>query len=208
MDMLAVTTATNDRKQGVTPQPILGAHYNMPGLSDLERILVVSDGTFTYQLEAFVREPIGVEILSNQLVRLSQSDAQLLNCSKSTSVWDRRTLLRGKTTGTAFAYATSLINDEGLDPDFRAELRLTQSGIGHLMAKHRMGTFRELLTYHVDAKPDYAHHLPNFRHTAFLSRTYRIVFERKPIMVVTENMPRDLFARSVSLAHAGLAAQS
>jgi hypothetical protein len=49
----------------MTPQHILGAHYRMPGLSDIERILVASDGTFTYQLETFVREPIGVEILLN-----------------------------------------------------------------------------------------------------------------------------------------------
>jgi hypothetical protein len=47
----------------MTPQRILGAHYGMPGLSDVERILVVSDGTFTYQIETFVRGPIGVEIL-------------------------------------------------------------------------------------------------------------------------------------------------
>ena len=44
-------------------QPILGTHYTMPGLSDVERLLLVSDGTFTYQLETLVREPVGVEIL-------------------------------------------------------------------------------------------------------------------------------------------------
>jgi chorismate-pyruvate lyase len=66
----------------------------MPALSDIERILIVSDGTFTYQLETFVREPIGVVILSNQLAPLSASDARLLDCSEGTLVWDRRTLLR------------------------------------------------------------------------------------------------------------------
>jgi chorismate-pyruvate lyase len=67
------------------------------------------------------------------------------------------------------------------------------------MAKYRMGTFRELLTYHVDAKAHYAHYLPNFRDGTFLSRTYRIVFEGRPIMVVTENIPRNLLLRSISL---------
>jgi chorismate-pyruvate lyase len=180
-----------------TPQRILGAHFSMPGLSDIERILVVSDGTFTYQLETFVREPIGVEILRNQQEALSSSGARLLGCSEGNLAWNRRTLLRGKQTGAAFSYATSIINDEGLDPDFQAELRVTQSGIGHLMAKYRMGTYRELLTYHIDTKPDYAYHLPNFRDSAFLSKTYRIVFEGKPIMVITENMPRDLFAKAI-----------
>lgn len=191
-------TAMHNRLN-VTPEPILGAHFRMPGLSDVERILLVSDGTFTYQLEAFVREPIGVEILSNELVPLSAGDAQLLQCREGGQVWDRRTLLRGKKTGTAYCYATSVINDEGLDPDFRRELRATQSGIGHLMAKYRMGTFRELLTYHIDAGPDYARHLPHFRDAAFLSRTYRIIFERRPIMLITENMPRSLFAESIPL---------
>jgi chorismate-pyruvate lyase len=195
MGQAGAPAATAERQQSTTPQPILGAHFSMPGLSDVERILIVSDGTFTYQLETFVREPIGVEILSNQLVPLSPGDAQLLDCSESSLAWDRRTLLRGKKSGAAYSYATSLINDEGLDPNFRAELRVTQSGIGHLMAKYRMGTFRELLTYHFDAKPHYAHHLPNFREASFLSRTYRIVFEGRPIMVITENLPRDLFAR-------------
>jgi chorismate-pyruvate lyase len=195
MGQAGATAATAERQQSTTPQPILGAHFSMPGLSDVERILIVSDGTFTYQLETFVREPIGVEILSNQLVPLSSGDARLLDCSEGSLAWDRRTLLRGKKSGTAYSYATSLINDEGLDPNFRSELRVTQSGIGHLMAKYRMGTFRELLTYHFDAKPQYACHLPNFGGTSFLSRTYRIVFEGRPIMVITENLPRDLFAK-------------
>jgi chorismate-pyruvate lyase len=184
-----------------TPQPILGEHYRMPGLSDVERILVVSDGTFTYQLETFVREPIGVEILSNEQVPLFPGDAELLQRQPGGLVWDRRTLLRGKRTSTAYCYATSVINDENLDPDFRAELRVTQSGIGHLMAKYRMGTFRELLTYHIDAGSGYAHHLPHFLDAAFLSRTYRIVFEGRPIMLITENMPRNLFAKSIPLDH-------
>jgi chorismate-pyruvate lyase len=180
--------------QATTPQPILGAHVNMPGLSDIDRILLVSDGTFTYQLETFVREPIGVEILSNQLLPLSPNAAKLLNRREGSLAWDRRTLLRGRHSAAAYSYATSLIDDHGLKPDFRTELRTTTSGIGHLLAKYRMGTFRELLTYHLDDGAEFAHYLPKFRKSTFLSRTYRIIFEGKPVMVVTENMPRALFA--------------
>ena len=180
--------------QATAPQPILGAHFDMLGLSDIERVLLVSDGTFTYQLETFVREPIGVEILSNQLLPLSCNAATLLNRSEGSLAWNRRTLLRGRDSAAAFVYAISLIDDHGLNPDFRAELRKTTSGIGHLLAKYRMGTFRELLTYHLDDGAQYAHFLPKFRKSTFLSKTYRIIFEDRPIMVVTENMPRDLFA--------------
>jgi chorismate-pyruvate lyase len=178
--------------QATAPQPILGAH--MLGLSDIERILLVADGTFSYQLETFVREPIGVEILSNQLLPLSHNAAPLLNRDEGSSAWYRRTLLRGRDSAAAYVYATSLIDDHGLNPDFRAELRNTTSGIGHLLAKYRIATFRELLTYHLDDVAQYAHYLPKFRRSAFLSRTYRIMFEGRPIMVVTENMPRALFA--------------
>ena len=122
----------------------------MPGLSDVERILIVSDGTFTYQLETFVREPIGVEILSNQLLPLSTKGAELLNRSEGSLAWDRRTLLRGRNSGDAYSYATSLIDDEGLDPGFRADLRVTTSGIGHLLAKYRIGTFRAVSYTHLD----------------------------------------------------------
>ncbi len=195
-------TASADNHLAPNPQPILGPHYRMPGLSDIERILIVSDGTFTYQLETFVREPIGVAILSNQLAPLSPSDAQLLDCRESRFVWDRRTLLCGTQTGIAYCYAASLINDEGLDPAFRAELKVTQSGLGHLMAKYRIGTFRELLTYHIEHTPDYAEYLSRFRHAVFLSRSYRIVFEGKPIMLITEKLPRELFAKSVPLDQA------
>jgi chorismate-pyruvate lyase len=181
--------------QATRPQPILGAHFHMLGLSDIERILLVSDGTFTYQLETFVREPIGVEILSNQLSPLSCNAAALLNRGEGSLAWNRRTLLRGRDSTTAYAYANSLIDDHGLTPDFRADLRDTTSGgIGHLLAKYRMGTFRELLTYHLDDGAQYAQYLPKFRKSAFLSKTYRIIFEDRPIMVVTENMPRALFA--------------
>ena len=195
MSQISVVPSGDERQESTFPQPILGAHYAMPGFSDIERILIVSDGTFTYQLETLVREPIGVEILSNQFAPLSSSNAQLLNCSEGTPAWDRRTLLRGGKTGTAYSYATSLINDEGLDPNFRAELRVTTSGIGHLMAKYRMGTFRELLTYHLDGKPEYGRYFPKFGAGTFLSRTYRIIFEGRPIMLITENLPRQLFPR-------------
>jgi len=194
-ETVTIRSAGHPENSG-TPQPILGAHYQMPGLSDIERIVIVSDGTFTYQLETFVREPIGVKILSNRLEPLSARDAALLNCSEGTRVWDRRTLLRGRNTGTVYSYAASLINDEGLNSDFRAELRVTQSGIGHLMAKYRMGTFRELLTYQLDFEPHYANYIPKYKHGDFLSRTYRIIFEGRPIMVVTENLPRALFTGS------------
>jgi hypothetical protein len=43
----------------------------------------------TYQLETFVREPIGVEILSNQLLPLSPNAAKLLNRSEGNLAWDR-----------------------------------------------------------------------------------------------------------------------
>ena len=195
MNQMVSAIARSESNRATAPQPILGTHFSMPGLSDVERILIVSDGTFTYQLETFVREPIGVEILSNQLLPLSTKGAELLNRSEGSLAWDRRTLLRGRTSGAAYSYATSLIDYEGLDPGFRADLRVTTSGIGHLLAKYRIGTFRELLTYQLDVGPEYAHYLPNFREATFLSRTYRIVFEGRPIMVVTENIPRALFAK-------------
>ena len=194
MERQGVASPKLEPNQATPPRPILGAHFNMLGLSDIERILLVSDGTFTYQLETFVREPIGVEILSNQLLPLSWSEATLLNRGEGSLAWNRRTLLRGRDSTAAYAYATSLIDDHGLNPDFRAELRDTTSGIGHLLAKYRIGTFRELLTYHLDDGAQYAHYLPKFRKSAFLSKTYRIIFEGRPIMVVTENMPRALFA--------------
>jgi chorismate-pyruvate lyase len=103
------------KRSSTIPQPILGTHYTMPGLSDVERLLLVSDGTFTYQLETLVRQPVGVEILSNQIAPLSPSDAQLLDCGEGTLVWARETLLRGGKSKAAYAYATSLINDKGLD---------------------------------------------------------------------------------------------
>jgi chorismate-pyruvate lyase len=189
MSRIVSVVAKSEHCQVTGPQPILGTHYSMPGLSDVERILIVSDGTFTYQLETFVREPIGVEILSNRIVPLSGTGVQLLNRDAGNLVWDRRTLLRGRNSGVAYSYATSLIDDTDLGKSFRDDLRVTTSGIGHLLAKYCMGTFRELLTYHVDTNPEYAHYFPNFRDTAFLSRTYRIVFEGNPIMAVTENIP-------------------
>lgn len=101
MDSRAESTENSQREpirfivtresSSVTPQSILGAHYGMAGRSDIERILVVSDGTFTCQLEMFVREPIGVEILSNELAPLSSSDARFLECSAGRLAWDRRT---------------------------------------------------------------------------------------------------------------------
>jgi|GEM_PF-6093734 len=174
-------------------QPILGAHLALDGVSDLERIMLACDGTFTFQLEAFVRELIEIEILSYDRRRIPETAAKVMKSAPGDFVWERKVLLRGADSGEAFVFAHSYVDAARLPAPLANDLQESPAGIGRLFVDYRLSIYRDLVGYFFEDGAPYAPWFPQRKNLQFLARVYRIYFDERPVMIITEKMPRDLF---------------
>jgi chorismate-pyruvate lyase len=81
-----------------------------------------------------------------------------------------------------------------LDEDFKSGLLKFQTPIGHLWFQFRLETFKEIIesgkesanelsSYFIDTEPK----------DQLVFRTYRVFYNRKPIMMITEKFPQSYF---------------
>ncbi len=174
-------------------RPILGAHLDLAGVSDLERIMLACDGTFTFQLEAYVRELIEVEILSYARRPITGAAAKVMKSAPGDIVWERKVLLRGAETGEAYVFAHSYVDAGRLPKALADDLQASPAGIGRLFVDYRLSIYRDLVGYFFEDGAPYAPWFPKRNNLQFLARVYRVFFENRPVMIITEKMPRDLF---------------
>ena len=179
-------------------RPILGAHLDLAGVSDLERVMLACDGTFTFQLEAYVREKVEVDILSYARTPIDGAAAIVMETDKGRTVWERKVLLRGVKTNTPYVFAHSYVDAERLPPALADDLKASPAGIGRLFVDYRLSIYRDLIGFFFEDGAAYAQWFPGRQSLAFLARVYRVHFEGRPVMIITEKMPRDLFGGAVS----------
>ena len=58
---------------------------------------------------------------------------------------------------------------------------------------YRLSIYRDLVGYFFEDGAPYAQWFPQYDALQFLARVYRIFFEERPVMIITEQMPRALF---------------
>ncbi len=174
-------------------RPILGAHLDLADVSDLERVMLACDGTFTFQLEAFVQESIEIEILDYTERPIDGVAAQIMKSTPGDVVWERKVLLRGANSGEAFVFAHSYVDAARLPKALAEDLQTSPSGIGRLFVDYRLSIYRDLVGYFFEDGEAYAPWFPKRKNLQFLARVYRVFFEDRPVMIITEKMPRDLF---------------
>ena len=174
-------------------RPILGAHLDLADVSKLERVMLACDGTFTFQLEAFVQEPIEIEILDYAQRPISGAAARIMKSAPGDIVWERKVLLRGAKSGEAFVFAHSYVDAARLPDALASDLQTSPSGIGRLFVDYRLSIYRDLVGYFFEDGASYAPWFPKRKNLQFLARIYRVFFEDRPVMIITEKMPRDLF---------------
>jgi len=157
-------------------------------LSPLLRALLVIDGTVTKLLEAYTLEPISI-------TRLSQAPAAInvehrwLQASAGDRIVDRRVMLTGLETGRLYAYARSLILPDRLSEPMRRGLAEEPGGLGKIMLDGGLETRREGLWYGREEIEDLP--LPVAERYAgdFVTRTYRVIADGRPLMMITEHFP-------------------
>ena len=161
---------------------------NLRALTPFQRALLSIDGTVTKFIEAYTMEPVTVSLIDQDAHNL-EVDHPWLDIASGTRVISRQVLLQGKYSKTLYAYAVSLLVHDQLPEIVREDLKDHPGGIGRVLIKNRLETRREVLWYgreHIEDLPEPVCTLTDGR---FISRTYRIICQGNPFMLINEKFP-------------------
>lgn len=168
------------------------AEVNLTRLTPFQRVLLVTDGTVTRSIEAYTLSPVEVVVL-NQEWQTLPTPHDWLELPAGTEIVVRQVVLQTRPKGdeqpTIQTYATSLIVPQRLPQIIKEGLEIDGEGLGMLLRRGELETRRDLLwcgLEHLEAVPEAIGHLAG---ESFLSRTYRIVSEEKPLMLINERFP-------------------
>jgi len=161
---------------------------DMHSLTPFQRALITIDGTVTKFIEAYTMESVRVSCLS-QSEKILDFEHSWLDLDKSSPVTIREVFLQGEQSEKIYAYAVTLIAPDALDSSVSDGLKVEGGSIGRLLQNNKMETYREVLWYGRQRLNKLPKTLAKLNGTDFLSRTYRIISEGKPLMLINENFP-------------------
>ena len=170
---------------------------NLSQLTPFQRALLVTDGTVTQFIEAYTLSTVEV-VLLNQETQILPTNHVWLEVAKGTRVIARQVILQTRQRAgqqpTVHTYATSLIVPNRTSPVIREGLTLEGTGLGQLLQRSGLETRRDLLWWGLKRPDDLPETLLHLQGEPFLSRTYRIVAEGRPIMLINEQFPFNEYA--------------
>jgi len=157
-------------------------------LTQLQRVLVITDGTLTEILEAAFLERIRLVKISQEVVSSTASDAHL-NPANGEAFLERKIILQGTKSNKNYVYAESVIAIDRLPPRFHDELVHSDTPLGQLWLEHRLETFKELLEVRYEKAGERSKHFHCDASGMLLARTYRVSSAAVPVMTITECFP-------------------
>jgi chorismate-pyruvate lyase len=173
------------QRDGAIPR-LGGAGLPLAGLPPFLRALLVTDGTVTKILEAFFWEPVAVDTLAQELTTAERS-IPWVAVDVGDQVLVRRAQLRGSDSGKVYATAFSVIRTERIPPALRQRLIDREIGIGVLIRDSGLESYREVME--VGALGEQPRDGSGDR----VFRTYRIIIDGVPVILITETFPLALY---------------
>ena len=164
----------------------------LESLGVVPRILLATDGTLTHILEAYAAEKVCVVKLSHAPVT-DRSVRERYGLDDRERGLRRVVLLRGCRSSTTFVYADSVVMLDRLPATVADGLLRTDQPIGKLLYFSGAETFREILAMGDERDPTVAAHFGVSEDEPLVSRTYQIVYDRRPIARITEKFPKASF---------------
>lgn len=169
----------------VSPRSFDAVIQQDPSLSPTLKALLITDGTVTHLLEVFAGERMRVDKLDQTVVK---GGPGWLAVDAGEDVVHRRILLRGDRR--AYLFAESWLVPSRMPTGMREALA-TDRPLGNLWKAARLETFREIVDFRREARPDIAS-LLGVR-ADILSRSYLVNTGGRPMSLVSESLPADLF---------------
>jgi len=157
-----------------------------------QRILLGTDGTVTHILEAYAEEAVEVVKLLQEYDTPNDADLPL-DLAPDDKVLRRHVLLRGRGSGRLLLYAEAVVALGRVDPAVLDGLLGTDKPIGVLLAERRTETFREILRVGREPAGSVGAYFGLDAAAHLVSRTYVIVKNCRPLMLITEKFPGDFF---------------
>ena len=154
-------------------------------LTSFERAWLIIDGTVTRFLEAQKLEPIDIVECGRSKETLTK-DHVWLDVPKGGVVASRRVLLRGGHSGHIHASAASLVVPERVKDAVGRPVEKIPEGLGRMLLSGRTEQYRELLWFGKETSSDLPGEMRSLASETCLSRTYRIIVNKKPVMMITE----------------------
>lgn len=168
-----------------------GGWVAIEALPAILRTLLVTDGTVTKTLEAYYWEPVAVSLQTQSFTRLPNHCAWLAR-ERGAGVLRRAVQLRGKRSGRLYVDAHSLVRIEALPAALADDLVCGRIGIGELIRTSGLETYREILDIGYGEQP-LTQGLFEAPQAAHVYRTYRILLEHTPVILVTEYFRLETF---------------
>ena len=170
---------------------------NLSQLTPFQRALLVIDGTVTQFIEAYTFSPVEIVLLHQETQTLS-TDHVWLDAEKGTEIVARDVMLqtghKGDQQPTLHAYANSIIVLNRIPQTIREGLTLKGQGLGQLLQRSGLESRRDLLWWGLKRPKDLPEAFLHLEEKPFLSRTYRVVANGQPIMLINEQSPLDRYA--------------
>ena len=175
-----------------------GQTLNIAAMPAILRTLLVTDGTVTKTLEAYFWETISVTNLEQDEI-INTTPIEFLGSQTGEALLDRRIRLVGKSSNTTYAYAHSFIRLDMLPTEFRSDLKSGLIGIGEILRETGLETYRELvdLGEYTNNESDSDGYLDKLCLTNehIIYRTYRIMINHNPVILVTEQFPISIYQK-------------
>ncbi len=179
-------TADVDQEAGLSVEEIRKLNREL-------RILIATNGTLTRILSVLANEEIVVEIIKQQIHDEAPKMPELEHAAIG-RVLQRDIVLKGRSSGTPFVAAESLIAIDLLPAAIMTSLFETDRPIGEIMAASRIETFKEEARVWAGELPD-SLALDGYQNSRArtVARRYRIIAGGQPVIIITEYFLRSEF---------------
>ncbi len=173
----------------------------LPDLSPLQKVLLLTDGSVTILLEAAAGERVDVRTSAQDVVPADAVQADRLECALGDPVNRRVVNLVGARTGRIYVHAVSFTPLDRLMPGARDDLLAADIPIGRILLRHRMETRRELSAVGVvQAGMELGETFALPADAPVLCRRYTIIHGGKPLISIEERFPAAMWGGGDALS--------
>ncbi len=173
-------------------KPTTLKEINLARLTPFQRGLLVTDGTVTRFVEAYTLAPVEVALLQ-QAKQTLPTEHTWLQLPAGAEVISRQVVLQThsqeESSPIIHTYADSLIVPQRLPTSILNGLKSDKQGLGGLLQCSGLETRRELLWCGIEVLTDLPSAIAHLEGEKFISRTYRVFANQKPIMLINEKFP-------------------